>query len=116
MFTSLRIDNPWNEIRNIKPAYFSDLQNYSKINPLFITVDWHCLNYIRSHHGVCLLCKKTLDFSTYDLSFFYQREAWVLYSSPHDHHFAIELAHTIQRAAATTIKVILFNKQLLGRN
>jgi hypothetical protein len=115
MFTSLKAAQ-WNEARKIKPAYFSDLKKYPKATPLFITVDWRCLNYIRSRHGICLFCKKTNDFAMYDLSFFYKREAWVLYLSPHDHNFAMQLAHGVQLAAATTIKVILFNIQLLGRN
>ncbi len=116
MFTSLKTDNSWNEIKKIKPNYFSDLQNYPKSNPLFITVDWRCLNYIRSYHGICLFCKKIDDFSVYDLSVCYQRETWVLYVSLRDSVFAMQLGRSIQLAAASRVRVIAFNSQLLGRN
>lgn len=116
MFTSLRTDNPWNEIRKIKPVYFSDLQKHSKANPLFITVDHRCLNYIKSHHGVCLFFKKRNALSVYDLSFCYKREIWVLYLSPHDYIRAMQLGRSIQLTGATGIRVIAFNSELLGRN
>jgi len=116
MFTSLKTDNPWKEIRKIKPAYFSDLQKYPKANPLFITVDYRCLHYIRSHYGICLFCKKDDSLSMYDLSFCYKREIWVLYLSPHDYIRAMQLGRRIQLTGATRIRVIAFNSELLGRN
>ncbi len=102
--------------RKIKLAYFDDLEKNPLANPLFITVDWRCLNFFKRHRGICLLCKKNNGFSFYDLSFCYRREIWVLYISENDQALALQLGHHIQKEGAHTIKVIAFNNALLGSN
>ncbi len=116
MFTSLKIDNSWNNIKKIQPAYFSDLQKHPQASLLFMTVDWRCLNYIRNSKGICLFFKKENELSLYDLSFCYKREIWILYLSPHDYISTMQLARNVQLTGATEIRIIAFNSELLRRN
>lgn len=90
-------------MQKMKPRYFDDLQRYPKANPIFITVDWASVRYIR-RSGVCLLCEKSSMY--YDFSFCYQREIWILYS--HDVYFlrAMKLGQAIQQNAAKKILVM----------
>jgi hypothetical protein len=87
----------------MKPRYFDDLLRYPKSNPVFITVDWASLHYIR-RSGICLLCEKSPTF--YDFSFCYQREMWVLYSHQHYFHAAMQLAQALQQSGAKKILVL----------
>jgi hypothetical protein len=100
----------------VKPKYRDDLEKYPTNNPLFIAIDWGCLNFFKQYRGICLFFKKSHRFSFYDLSFCYRREIWVIYTLIEDQAIALELGHHIQLAGASTIKIIAFDSTLLGSN
>jgi len=96
------------------PVYFNDLVRYPQNNPILIAIDWRDVNFIRRHRGICLLCNKSPAY--YDLSFNYQREAWVLYSCQTDFLTAMQLARAIQLSGASTVRVLLIAAEWLEVN
>lgn len=94
------------------PIYFNDLERYPRMNPIFIAIDWQGVNFIRRHRGNCLLCDKPSEY--YDLSFCYQREVWVLYSSQTSYLPAMKLARNIQLSGASKVLGLLIATNFRG--
>ena len=97
-----------------KPLFFQELAEYPLYNPILISVDWNCLNYIRKYSGVCLLCNFLP--SMYDLSFCFGREIWVLYSNPYDLDQALVLARSIQLAGAEKVDILLVTLRVVNHD
>lgn len=97
--------------KKMKPGYYSEQQYYPQANPIFISIDWDCLNYIRNHHGVCLLCNKNAEF--YDFSFCKDKEIWILYLEKGNAAIALKLGYTILRYCPKEVRIIPFNSELL---
>jgi hypothetical protein len=93
------------------PVYFNDLARHPTTNPILIASDWHGVNFIRNRKGICLLCNKSPEY--YDLSFCYQREIWVLYSSQTHFPTALQLGRTIQLSGASKVLVLLIAAEWL---
>lgn len=90
--------------KKLKPAYLSDLSYYPKANPIFIAVNWGCLNFIRNHRGICLLCNK--NHVVYDLSFCSDKEIWVLYSQAHEFSIAKQLGNALLLHGSTEVRIL----------
>lgn len=100
-------------VRKAKPGYYFEQIKYKNANPLFIAIDWNCLNFIRDRNGICLLC---LPGQSYHLEICKSKELWVLYSSPSDLNYANELGYQFLIHGATKVLLILVSHKLLGRN
>jgi hypothetical protein len=83
---------------NQMPLYWDELKKYPIDNPIFIAADILSLQFIRHFKGVCLLCDKAPN--SYDFSFCFEREVWVLFSQVSLTHHAVQLAQIIQFSGA----------------
>ncbi len=77
-----------------------------KASPIFITIDWQCLNYIKYHGGLCLYCNRKHLLSVFDFSLCYKREMWVVYSKQHYYTHSLELGRYVQLAGAKKVLII----------
>lgn len=94
----------------IKPGYLSELKHYPNADPIFVAINWPCVNQIRASHGVCLLCNKNCEL--YDLHFCKEKEVWVLYSQPSELLIAKRLGQSLIRHGARKIVIEPWDKVL----
>lgn len=89
------------------PSYYQALRNYPDSNPILITMEYVCSRRIQGYGGICLVCQMPIQ--SYDLSFCFRREVWVLYS--HERHLfaALQLAQLLQQGGAAEITIIHLN-------
>lgn len=92
----------------ISPRYLGELLKRGKGDPVFITRDTKCLNYIQKLRGTCLFCDKHIDAHKFNLSACYQREIWVLFSDDSYEKNSFELGRAIQLAGANRVLLIPF--------
>jgi len=90
----------------VAPNHADQLLKQPKASPVFITIDWQCLNYIKSHSGLCLYCSKKHPLSGFDFSYCYKREMWVVYSKQHYYARSLQLGRHIQLAGAKKVLII----------
>jgi hypothetical protein len=90
------------------PRYSNELLRRAKVDPIFVTRDPRCLNYIQNLRGICLFCDKQIDVRKFDFSICYQCEVWVLYSDDVYELHSVELGRAIQRAGAKKVLVVPF--------
>lgn len=90
------------------PRYSNQLLQRKKVDPIFITPDPRCLNYIQNLRGTCLFCDKQIDACKFNFSACYQCEVWVLYSDDAYGLHSLELGRAIQRAGANKVLVVPF--------
>lgn len=95
------------------PMHLGELRCYPSANPVFITTDHDSLCFIRRLKGICLYCAGNLI--TYDLSFSFERDVWVLYSKRSLLSRTMQLAQAIQLCGANKILVVLINTQLIPK-
>ncbi len=92
----------------ISPRYLTQLLQREKVDPIFVTLDPRCLNYIQNLRGICLFCDKQIDARKFNFSVCYQCETWVLYSNDAYAMRSLELGRAIQRAGANKVLVVPF--------
>ena len=61
----------------LQAHYWQAVEHYPASNPLLMTADDHCLQWIRKQRGLCLYCPHPAQ--RYDLSCCFGREIWLLY-------------------------------------
>lgn len=98
----------------IKLGCFYELQKFPKASITFIAFCFSCVNFVRSHGGLCFWCNRNPEI--YDLSFCYEKEIWLLCIQEQDFVRGNELAYLLLNHEADKVLIIPFNKNLLGRN
>jgi len=96
-----------------KFGYFYELKKFPKASIIFIAFCFACVNYVKTHGGVCLLCSR--DPEIYDLSFCCNKEFWILCIEARDFVWGDRLVHLLLNYGAVTVTIIPFNKDLLLR-
>lgn len=99
---------------NILPDYAYQLLKRPHANPVFITIDWRCLKFVKCHGGICLFCRKNLDLSQYDFSLCYRREMWVIFLMLRDQAKSLQLGRTLQLSGASKVLIIPIAPELLS--
>ncbi|VVC76771.1 hypothetical protein AQUSIP_20970 [Aquicella siphonis] len=90
----------------VTPTNADQLLKKPKANPVFITIDRQCLNYIKSHSGLCLYCSRKHPLSEFDFSHCYKREMWVVYSKLNYYAGSLQLGRYVQLAGAKKVLII----------
>ncbi|MFN7098158.1 MAG: hypothetical protein ACK4PR_11470 [Gammaproteobacteria bacterium] len=96
-----------------KPGYYAEFMRLpSATDPIFLTVDWGALNFVRRFKGVALFCEGIPD--QYDLTCCCMHEIWVLFSKKRYFSNALQLAVIARSMGAVKVCIILINSQLMG--
>lgn len=90
------------------PNFRNQFIKNNRIEPVFITCDKACLQYVQKCKGLCLYCSENIDTKRFNFSDLYQREVWILYSDDKFQYSSIQLAWSIQRSGAKKIRVVPF--------
>jgi len=91
-----------------KPQNYDKLLRHKQADPVFLTRDEACLQYVRNTGGICLFCNENIEAKKFNLSLCRRREAWVLYSDDSYQTTSIELGRTLQQVGAVKVLIVPF--------